>query len=90
MFAMLLKKRAQLDRDRDSDFRFHGFEKVNVNLLDLAAAAIHVRRNIVNVEFQRVGARLLNLSGIATHPPGAAAFKLPMIGMLTLSFAREM
>jgi hypothetical protein len=45
------EKWAQLDRDRDSDFRFHGCEKVNVNLLDLAAAAIQVRRNIVNVEF---------------------------------------
>ena len=60
----------ELDRDRQRHRRLHRFQHVDIALFDLIAGHRHIGGNEIDVELDRVGARLLQPAGIVD--PAAA------------------
>ncbi|MPN61600.1 hypothetical protein SDC9_209338 [bioreactor metagenome] len=58
------EKRAEFDCHRDADRRLHSTQDVQVSLLDLHGGLVHIRGDVIDVQFQRVGPCLLNGFGI--------------------------
>src|SRR4030095_3158621 len=52
--------RSQLDGHRDGDFVLYGVDQVDVLLLHLGARNTSVHRDVVDIQFERIGAGLLH------------------------------
>jgi hypothetical protein len=55
----IAEKRTYLHSHGNADDRFDGFYDIDVRLFDFGRSAIEFRWNRINVEFNRIGARLL-------------------------------
>src|SRR5271166_5456011 len=56
---------AYLDRDGNAYGPLHGFQDVDITMLDLASRHFGAGRNKINVELKRGGTSLFHFSGIA-------------------------
>jgi hypothetical protein len=82
---------AELDGHRDANVLPDGFQNVHRLLLDVFAAHHGVGRHIVDVQFQRIGARLLDVLGVTPASRRVdTPFRLPMMGISSASLALRM
>ena len=84
MLAMELKYGPSLTATGMRDFVLHGVDQVDVLLLHLLAGDVGVHRDVVDVQFQRIGAGLLHLLGVARASRRVVVpLRLAMTGILT-------